>query len=80
VFCDESYSASPYDLDLFVMTCNCNYQPAQYLKNKIDKNNFEKIIRKKKTMLRDTLAIHNVLWGKLQCFLHMIKLYYKVKF
>jgi hypothetical protein len=30
VFCDESYSASPHDLALFVMTCNCNSQPAQY--------------------------------------------------
>ena len=26
VFCDESYSASPHDLALFVMTCNCNSQ------------------------------------------------------
>ena len=26
VFCDESYSASPHDLTLFVMTCNCNFQ------------------------------------------------------
>jgi hypothetical protein len=26
VFCDESYSACPHDLALFVMTCNCNSQ------------------------------------------------------
>jgi len=30
VFCDESYSASPHHLALFVMTCNYNSQPAQY--------------------------------------------------
>ena len=30
VFCDESYNASPHDLTLFVMTCNCNSQPTQY--------------------------------------------------
>ena len=30
VFCDESYSASPHDLTLFVMTCNCNLQTTQY--------------------------------------------------
>ena len=30
VFCDESYSASPHDLALFVMTCNCNFQTTQY--------------------------------------------------
>ena len=37
VFCDESYSASPHDLALFVMTCNCNSQTTQYYKNKIKK-------------------------------------------
>jgi len=26
VFCDESYSASPRNSALFVMTCNCNSQ------------------------------------------------------
>ena len=30
VFCDESYSASPHDSALFIMTYNCNSQPAQY--------------------------------------------------
>jgi len=30
VFCDESYSVSPHDLALFVMTCNCNSQTTQY--------------------------------------------------
>ena len=30
MFCDESYSASSHDLALFVMTYNCNFQPAQY--------------------------------------------------
>ena len=30
VFCDESYSTSPHDLTLFVMTCNCNSQTTQY--------------------------------------------------
>ena len=30
VFCDKSYSASPHDLVLFVMTCNCNSQTTQY--------------------------------------------------
>jgi len=79
VFCDESYSASPHDLALFVMTCNCNSQTTQYQKNKIEKDNLKKIITKK-TMRRDTVAIHNVLWAKLQYFPHMIKLYYKVKF
>ena len=29
VFCDESYSTSPYDLALFVMTDNCNSQTTQ---------------------------------------------------
>jgi hypothetical protein len=29
-------------------------------------------------MWRDTIAIHNVLLGKLQCFPHMIKLYTKL--
>jgi hypothetical protein len=47
VFCDESYSASPHDLALFVMTCNCNLQTIQYQKNKIEKDNLKKIIRKK---------------------------------
>jgi ribosomal protein S3AE len=60
VFCDESYSASPHDLALFVMTCNCNSQTTQYQKNKIKKDNLKKIIRKK-TMQRNTVAIHNVL-------------------
>jgi len=78
VFCDESYSASPHDLALFVMTCNCNSQTTQYQKNKIEKDNLKKIITKK-TMRRNTVAIHNVLWAKLQYFPHMIKLYYKVK-
>jgi hypothetical protein len=39
----------------------------------------KKIITKK-TMGRNIVAIHNVLWAKLQYFPHMIKLYYKVKF
>ena len=30
VFCNKSYSASPHDLALFVMTCNCNSQITQY--------------------------------------------------
>ena len=30
MFCDESYSASPHNLVLFVMTCNCNSQTTQY--------------------------------------------------
>jgi len=30
MFCDESYSTSPHDLTLFVITCNFNSQPAQY--------------------------------------------------
>ena len=47
VFCDESYSASPHDLALFVMTCNCNSQTTQYLKNKIEKDNLKKNITKK---------------------------------
>jgi hypothetical protein len=47
MFCDESYSASPHDLALFVTTCNCNSQTTQYLKKKFDKDNLEKIIRKK---------------------------------
>jgi len=59
VFCDESYGASPHDLALFVITYNCNSQPAQYYKNKIDKDNFKKIIRKK-IIWSDTVAIHNV--------------------
>jgi hypothetical protein len=61
VFCDESYSASPYDLVLFVMTCNCNSQPPQYEKNKIDKDNFGKNHKKKQIMWRDTISIHSVL-------------------
>ena len=60
VFCDESYSVSPHDLALFVMTCNCNSQTTQYQKNKIEKDNLKKIITKK-TIRRDTIAIHNVL-------------------
>jgi len=46
VFCDESYSASPHDLALFVMTCNYNSQTTQY-KKKIEKDNLKKIITKK---------------------------------
>ena len=61
VFCDESYSASPHDLALFVMTCNCNSQPPQYEKNKIDKDNFGKNHKKKQIMWRDTISIHSVL-------------------
>jgi hypothetical protein len=61
VFCDETYNVSPHDLTLFVMTCNYNSQLVQYKKNKIDKDNLKKIIRKKKTMLRDIIAIHIVL-------------------
>jgi hypothetical protein len=53
VFCDESYSASPHDLALFVMTCNCNSQTTQYLKNKIKKDNLKKI--KKNTIWEKTL-------------------------
>ena len=60
VFSDESYSTSPHDLVLFIMAYNCNSQPAQYEKNKIDKDNFKKIIRKK-NMWRDTVTIHSVL-------------------
>jgi hypothetical protein len=30
VFYNESYSASPHDLALFVMTCNYNSQTTQY--------------------------------------------------
>ena len=60
VFCDESYSASPLDLALFVINYNCNSQQLNIKKNKINKDNFEKIIRKK-IMWRDTVAIHNVL-------------------
>jgi hypothetical protein len=60
VFCDESYSASSHDLVLFVMTYNCNSQTTQYQKNKIEKDNLKKIITKK-TMRRNTIAIHNVL-------------------
>jgi hypothetical protein len=30
VFYDEIYSASPHDLALFVMICNCNSQITQY--------------------------------------------------
>jgi len=44
---------------------------------------FEKKITKKtrkKNHVGNTIAIQSVLWGKLQCFPHMIKLYYKVKF
>ena len=60
VFCDESYSASPHDLTLFVMTYNCNSQTTQYSKkNKIEKDNLKKIIYKK-TMRRDIVAIHNI--------------------
>jgi len=79
VFCDESYSAFPHDLALFVMTCNSNSQITQYQKNKIEKDNLKKIITRK-TMQRNIVAIHNVLWAKLQHFPQMIKLYYKVKF
>ena len=45
MFCDESYSASPHDLALFVMTCNCNSQTT--LLKKIEKDNLKKIITKK---------------------------------
>jgi len=56
VFCDESFSASPHDLALFVMT----YKQLNIKKNKIEKDNL-KIIITKKTMRRDIVAIHNVL-------------------
>ena len=48
MFCEEIHS--------------CNSQPAQYLKNKIDKDNFKKI--HKKNMWGMTVAIHNVLKKK----------------
>jgi oligoribonuclease (3'-5' exoribonuclease) len=43
-------------------TTKLNSQPAQYEKNKINKDDFEKKIikRKKKTMYGNTVAIHNV--------------------
>jgi len=37
VFCDESYNASPHDLTLFVMTCNCNYKQLNIKKIKLKK-------------------------------------------
>jgi hypothetical protein len=50
VFCEEIY--------------NCNSQPAQYLKNKINKDNcrknHKKTERKKKTMQENTVVIYNV--------------------
>jgi hypothetical protein len=44
-----------------------NSQPPQYEKNKIDKDYFEKKIikRKKKTMYRNIVAVHNVLKKKI---------------
>ena len=48
VFCDESYSTSPYDLTLFVMIYNIILNQLNIKKNKIDKYNLKKIIRKKK--------------------------------
>ena len=48
-------------------TTKLNSQPAQYEKNKIDKDNSRKKIitkAKKKTMWRNTVAIHSVLKKK----------------
>jgi hypothetical protein len=55
VFCDESYSASPHDL-----AYNCNSQPLNIKKIKLIKIILKKSL-KKKTMWRDTIAIHIVL-------------------
>ena len=41
--------------------------PFILIKNKIEKDNLKKIITKK-TMRRDTVAIHNVLWAKYNAF------------
>ena len=62
IFSDESYSASPHDLALFVMTCNCNSQTTQYLKNKIKKDNLKKI--KKNTIQEKTLQQWIVIFKK----------------
>jgi len=55
---------SPHDLALLVFTCNYNFQAAQYLKNKIDKDNFRKK-NKKNHVGKNTVAIHSNLRGKL---------------
>jgi hypothetical protein len=49
MFCEESYS--------------CNSQPAQYQKNKIDKDNLKKKLLKK-NHVGNTVAIHSVLKKK----------------
>ena len=43
-------------------TTKLNSQPAQYIKNKIDKDNYEK--KKKKNMWRNNVAIYSVLKKK----------------
>jgi hypothetical protein len=49
------------------MFCEENYSA---FSNKIDKDNFRK--NHKKNISRNTVAIHSVLWEKLQRFSHMI--------
>jgi len=46
MFYEESYSASPHDLALLVIV---TLNQINSKKNKIDKDNFEKIIREKKS-------------------------------
>jgi hypothetical protein len=52
VFCKECYNTSSYDLALLVIV---TLNQINIKKNKIDKNNFKKI------MWEDTVAIHSVL-------------------
>jgi len=76
VFCEESYNAFPTWLS-FIIKLNSNQFNIKKIKSI---NNFEKKFYKKKniketgkkTMSTKTLAIHSVLWGKLQRFPHMI--------
>jgi hypothetical protein len=50
----------------FLKTTKLNSQPAQYEKNKIDKDHLKKIIkRKKKTTYGNIITIHNVLKKKI---------------
>ena len=55
--CEEKlYQSIVFFEEKLVFTCNCNSYPAQYLKNKINKDNFrEKHNKTEKTIWKKTL-------------------------
>jgi hypothetical protein len=66
VFYEKRYNAFPTWFSFFVNKKKKNYKvnfSTSSILKKIDKYNF-----RKKIIRGNTVAIHSVLWGKLQCF------------